>query len=114
MIVPTANDVDLKGGWDTLVKAFEAAAGADALLNVLAVAGTTVVVIALLSALAANRRAGNGPNPFGGHNAGRVTAAVIFGIVMTAPKVVAPGLLWFLDLIANAAVQVLRSSGVSV
>ena len=110
-MITIASDVNLKGGWDTLIAAIEASAGSTALFTVLAVAGAVLVIGAVATHLIAKRRGGN---LFGGQDTTKVGGAIIAGSLLAAPKVVIPGVLWLVDLIANAVIQVLRNGGVSI
>lgn len=104
-------DLNLKGGWDTILSAIEAASGSEALFTVLAVAGTVIVIVAVMATLIAKRRGGQ---LFGGHDNSRITGAVIAGAVLAAPKIVIPAALWVIDLVGNAVIQVLRNGGVGI
>ena len=108
MPVPTASDVNFKGHWDTLIAAFDAATGSKALL---VVAGTIIVIAAVMSSLIAKRRGGP---LFGGQDNHKIAGAVIAGAFLAAPKIVIPAALWVLGMIVNAVIQVLRNSGVAV
>ncbi|ARD42523.1 hypothetical protein [Actinomyces gaoshouyii] len=104
-------DLNLKGGWNTILSAIEAATGSKALFTVLSVAGTVIVITAVMATLIAKRRGGQ---VFGGHDNSKITGAVIAGALLVAPKVVIPAALWVIDLVGNAVIQVLRNSGVGI
>ena len=111
MPVPTASDVNFKGHWDTLIAAFDAATGSKALLVVAGIAGTIIVIAAVMSSLIAKRRGGP---LFGGQDNHKIAGAVIAGAFLAAPKIVIPAALWVLGMIVNAVIQVLRNSGGAV
>ena len=106
-MIPIASDVDFKNFWDSLLSALESAAGSEALFTLAGIAGTVVLLAAFLVYLLAKRRGGNQ------HSFGLLVAFVLGGACAT-PKVIIPGLLWFCDLIGNAAIQLMRNAGVSI
>jgi hypothetical protein len=110
-MLPMADDVNFRGGWDAIIKALESATGSEALFEILSVAGVAVVVAAFVVSLIFNRRRGG--NPFAGHGSTVVGAVVAAGL-LAAPKVVIPALLWVVDVIGNAVIQAFRNSGISI
>ena len=108
-ILPAAGDLNFKSGWDTLIAAIEGAAGATALFTVLGVAGTVIVIGAVVASLIAKRRGGR---LLSGQDSTKIGGAVIAGGLLAAPKVIIGGALWFVDFLGNAVIQVLRNSGV--
>ena len=82
-ILPAAGDLNFKSGWDTLIAAIEGAAGATALFTVLGVAGTVIVIGAVVASLIAKRRGGR---LLSGQHSTKIGGAVIAGGAPGGPE----------------------------
>lgn len=93
--------IDLDGGWDVLWGSIISASGMGRVAALAGALGVALVVVSLIGWIWQRRRRGGG-----GRNAGLVVALVI-GAIMAGPNVLLPRLLWIVDAVVNAFVNLL-------
>ncbi|GAA3632603.1 hypothetical protein [Microlunatus ginsengisoli] len=104
-LMPLAGGVDLSGAWSTFWNAVSSSGGAQ-LTNVLSVVGVAVLVLAFASFFWQRARHNNK----GVADGGKLWWAIGIGAVLSAPGVIFPILLTFVDVIANAVISVYNAT----
>ncbi|GAB2733291.1 hypothetical protein [Nocardioides pakistanensis] len=99
----TSTDIDLSGAWDKFWGAITAASGADQIINLLGIIGVALVAMALIKWAWDRRRGGGGGM---GQQSSAVWGALLIGAILSAPGVILPILLTFMDVIANAGISI--------
>src|SRR6478735_12644182 len=102
-LVPLAGGVDLSGAWSTFWTAVTSSGGAQ-LTNVLSVVGVAVLVLSFASFFWQRAR------QKGAADGGKLWWAIAIGAVLSAPGVIFPILLTFVDVIANAVITVYQAT----
>lgn len=101
-VVQASGPVNLKGSWDSFWNAVEGQAGP--ILTLASIFGCVIVVAAIVKWAWDRRRGG------GGGNSGAVWGALLVGCILAAPGVLIPIVLGFLDVVANAVIEVFESA----
>jgi hypothetical protein len=103
------DEIDLSGGWDTLWGSLTDATGFGNVMNLVTVIGVAIVVLAFLGWLW--KKFSNRPVPGMGSGGGSgLVWAMIVGAVLTAPNLLLPTVLTFVDLLLNAGVSIFQGT----
>lgn len=105
--VMAADKINLSKSWDSFFSAIEKQAGP--ILNLAAVVGVLLVVLALIK-WAWDRRRGGGMGMGGQGSGGAVWGSLLVGSLLAAPKIIIPMFLLVFDVIANAVIEVFYST----
>ncbi|GAB3176137.1 hypothetical protein GCM10027059_50530 [Myceligenerans halotolerans] len=100
-VVWAAEPIDLDGSWSVLWGSIISASGMGRVADLVSVLGVALVVVSVIGWIWQRRRRGGG-----GRNAGLVVALII-GAIMAGPNVLLPRLLWIVDALVNAFVNLL-------
>lgn len=92
--------VDLAGAWSGLWGRITSAAGISGLLTLVTWVGVGMVAFAIIKWGWSKRR--------GSAQAGLLGWPLFVGAALAAPNAILPGVLWVVDLIANAVVNILH------
>ena len=105
---PTAENVNLMETWNSLLAAFESVTGMDGLLKVAAWVGLILIIASIIGFLWTRRQGGS---PFQGMGRA-ISGSLIMGLILIAPKVAVPVILFIVQTIINIVVTGLGSAGV--
>lgn len=99
MRIAAADTVDLAGAWSGLWGRVSGASGVSGLVTMMTWVGVAMVVFAIGKWAWSRRR--------GGAQAGQIGWPIFVGALLAAPNAVIPGVLWMVDLLVNAFINLL-------